>query len=701
MKITSCMKRIWTLLLAALLALPVSAADSLRSYASYNDTNLNTFAHDNAEIPVGEIGESFDVTFRFGYNSTQGLYIPASDYIEDVNVSLSNDQTYMGVQVEVGTKKSAFIEKLENILGEDIDSARADEYYQGYLDGYNDTSKGTILYNYPVDSGSYPFEVNGQIFTQKVHFDRLNRGEYQDVTFRVNIRKDAKAGYYAIPIVFDYKLPYVAYVGAKGPNSHVEYINVYLREKAEVKEPIISTTDDPQFVVGEEQSTPEGTYPGVMNFSVRMRNQKKKAYDVKVHMETSLGEEKPVLIHKGISTANSTDFPFEISEANYDRNFESIDADETVDVPYSMAIKRVTASAYYPISYTVTYRTSPNGELYKENYVYMVRILNPAMDDPKAEDDKESTAEWNANTATKARLIVDAYRMEPEKVYAGDAFSLVLDLKNASEDIPATNILLTFESETSEDKSAIFATENGANSVVINSLPAGAVEQVRMVYTARAGVDQGSYKIKIKEKYDSPEFKNAEEEVSVDIPVYQYARLSTSSFEVMPSDLSVGSESNVMFSINNTGKVTLYNVAVKFKADSIKENNAYIGNIKPGTSGNVDVMLSAVAPTEDDGKVTAEISYEDEYGNVSTETKDFELFVTEAQEMDTEFDPSMTEGMDMPSDEPAGLMGILKKYMALVIGGAALAVLIVLLAVRKHRKKKREEEALLRDDEEL
>ena len=692
-------KRWIALLFAALLALPLSAADGFSAYAAYNDTNLNTFAHDNADIPVGQIGEAFDVTFRFGYNGSQGLYNPASDSIDDVNVSLSNDQTYMGVQVEVGTKKSAFIEKLENILGEDIDSARADEYYQGYLDGYNDTSKGTVLYNYPVDSGSYPFEVNGQIFTQKVHFDKLSRGEYKEVTFRVNIRKDAKAGYYAIPIVFNYRLPYVAYVGSKGPNSHVEYINVYIRDKTEVKEPNISTTDDPQFAVGEGQSTPEGTYPDVMNFSIRMRNQKKKAYDVKVHMETTLGEEKAILIHKGISTANSADFPFEINEANYDRDFETIDTGEVVEVPYSMAIKRVTASAYYPISYTVTYRTSPNGELYKETYTYMVRIQNPAMDDPKAEQDKESTAEWNANTATKARLVVDSYRMEPEKVYAGDPFSLVLDLKNASENIPATNILLTFESEAGEDKSAIFATENGANSVVINSLPAGAKTQIRMVYTTKAGAAQGSYKIKIKEKYDSPEFKNAEEEVSVDIPVYQYARLSTSSFEVMPSDLAVGAESNVMFGINNTGKVTLYNVSVKFKADSIKENNAYIGNIKPGTSGNVDVMLSAVAPTEDDGMVTAEISYEDEYGNVSTETKDFELFVTEAPE--TEFDPSMMGETDPSEEAPAGMSGFLKTHKLPVAGGAALAAAIVFLAVRKHRKKKREEAALLDDDDKL
>ena len=548
-----------------------------------------------------------------------------------------------------------------------------------------------------MDSGSYPFEVNGQIFTQKVHFDTLKRGEYQEVTFRVNIRKDAHAGYYAIPIVFNYKLPYVAYVGHRGPNQHVEYINVYIQEKPEVGQPTISTTDDPQFAVGEDQTTPEGTYPQVMNYSVRLRNRKQKVYDVRVRMETTLGEQKAIVTHQGISSSNSTDFPFEISEANYDQSFESLEPEEVVEVPYSMAIKRVTASAYYPINYTVTYRLSPTGELYQEKYTYMVKINNPVMDDPNAEKEKESSTEWNANTAEKARLIVDSYRMEPEKVYAGDTFSLVVDLKNASEGIPATNILLTFESETTEDKSAIFSTDNGANSVVINSLPAGATEQIRMVYTANAGTNQGSYKITIKEKYDSPEYKNAEEEVSIDVPVYQYARLSTSSFEVMPASLEVGSESNVMFGINNTGKVTLYNVSVNFRADSIKENNAYIGNINPGSSGNVDVMLSAIAPTADDGTVVAEISYEDEYGTVSTVEKTFELFVTEpVSDMDMEdmYDPSMMGDME----EGGGLLDMLRANLAVVLGGATAAVLLVVFGVRKYRKHRLEKESQTEDE---
>ena len=68
----------------------------------------------------------------------------------------------------------------------------------------------------------------------------------------------------------------------------------------------------------------------------------------------------------------------------------------------------------------------------------------------------------------------------------------------------------------------------------------------------------------------------------MDIPVKRYARLSISNIDVMPDTMSVGSESNVMFGINNTERVILYNVNVTFEGDSIKPVDTYVGNIKPG-----------------------------------------------------------------------------------------------------------------------
>ena len=116
----------------------------------------------------------------------------------------------------------------------------------------------------------------------------------------------------------------------------------------------------------------------------------------------------------------------------------------------------------------------------------------------------------------------------------------------------------------------------------------------------------------------------------------------------------------------------------KFSADSIKENEAYIGNIKPGESGNVDVNLTGKAVTSDDGKINLTISYEDENGNVTEETKDFILNVTEAAEEET--DITEPDIVDSESNH--------FNIVPFIIAGAVVAAVILIVVLKKRKNKK-------------
>lgn len=515
---------------------------------------------------------------------------------------------------------------------------------------------------------SFPFEAAGSLHDRENPKRVGNLDGKKSVSLSGRVRNDLTEGYYKVPVVVLRKV-------SEGGFEQLGYedLQIWISKG--------TGTDDEDdenhtydFVLGEGQSTPDGVYPNVMNFSINLRNNSPATvYNVKASM---------------ILDPDSTKFPFEINDANYDRMFEKIAVDETVSLDYSFAIREDTYTGYYPISMKIYYSDSSTGsELANYETKFYVRVHNK-----EKEDEYE---EFNEHDRTKARLIIDGFATNPETIVAGEAFELILNVKNASSSVPASDILMTVESEKASE-SPVFSTEAGSSSVSISSLGAGQSQEVRLRLSSRAGVDQRSYGLTFKAKYDSPEFKNAEETMTVDIPIRQIPRLNTGTFEIMPEAISVGEESNVMFGINNTGKVTLYNVMVKFEADSIQTTDTYVGNIKPGETGNVDCMVTGAAPTADEGKIKVTISYEDENGEVSKEQKEMSLFVSEPMPLE---DDMMNEGMeDFPVEEP----GFLEKYSSVLLpvslgAVAVLTMILVGIAVRSRKRRKEQEE--LEDDE--
>ena len=248
-------------------------------------------------------------------------------------------------------------------------------------------------------------------------------------------------------------------------------------------------------------------------------------------------------------------------------------------------------------------------------------------------------------------------------------------MKNASGDIPASNILLSAESE-KVDNSSVFSTEAGSNSFVINSLKAGEAKELRLNLEASAGVDPRSYTITLNEKFDSPAFKNAEDKLTLDIPVFQVARYSISTPELSPDSIEIGKESNVMFNLNNTGRVMLYNVQVNFEGDAIKKTSAYLGNIKSGDSGSVDAMLSGAAASSEENNIKMTIQYEDVNGNVTKEEKTLTLTVTEP-------------APDMPETDADSEKKPEKKRSPIPLFGIPIGIATAALGIYKMRKDKR------------
>lgn len=507
----------------------------------------------------------------------------------------------------------------------------------------------------------YPFEVTDSL-NRHYKVGHVNKKAKKTVNLNVNVKKGLEEGYYPILIYISKRAQ-----GEDGMSSeYAKTIMAWIETKKTTgtSETNEDNSEPVAFALGENQPTPSANYSEVMNFDVNVRNTGyKTAYDVRVDMELSEDIAK---------------FPFEINDGNYDRQMGNMNPDQTVAVPFSMAVREKAKSGYYPIKFKIRYRENENGNFAAPiEDTFYVRVYG------KDEDDSLDS-EAGENERTKARIIVDSFETDPAEIYAGQDFTLKVRMKNASNSIAASNILFTFESEAVSD-SPVFTTVNGSNSVVVNSLAPGASDTLTIKFSSSPTAEQRSYTITINEQYDSPEFKNAKEAVKIAVGLKQEARLNTGTIEVMPDAISVGEESNVMFSINNTGKVMLYNVNAVFEADSIQKNEAYVGNIEPGKSGNVDTMINGIAPTTDDGKVKLSITYEDENGKVSTVEKEIQLMVNEDQSMD-ESNVDDTWSSDDVQPEPSTTDKL--KHLAIPVGIVGVVLAAVILVVIRRKKKK-------------
>lgn len=491
------------------------------------------------------------------------------------------------------------------------------------------------------EANAFPLEVTSET-TERKYIGKIAKGKSKSVTLSARVRRDVPDGYYGIMV-------YASDAKEGGTQGPQEYVNIWISKSTTNESETPESVKSVRFSVGDGQATPYGEYPNVMNFSIPLKNSGKvTAYDVRAEM---------------VLDKDSKVFPFDINDASYDRSFDKVANGESVSLDYSFSIRKDAYTGFYPIKLKISYRESVDGDIQSVEDEFYVHVKN------KEEKESENTAkgDFNANDRSRSRIIVDSFRTEPEQIISGEEFELIAVMKNASDSITASNILFSFESE-KVSESPVLSTVSGANSIVVNSLGAGKTTEIRLRFKSKAGLDPKAYALTIKEKYDSPDFKNAEESVVINIPISQIARVGIGTITALPDTVSVGSDTSVNFSVNNTGKVTLYNTMVKLESSYIKPVDMYLGNIKAGESKVADMMVSVTGMSTEDEKIKITISYEDEEGKVSTLEKDMDLTIEEATEDIP--DDNMSD-MEEPVKKPWYTNPLLWVIVVIIIGSTA------------------------------
>lgn len=386
----------------------------------------------------------------------------------------------------------------------------------------------------------------------------------------------------------------------------------------------------------------------------------------------------------------TTEFPFELEYSSYGKTMADIvieknSSGEVTDTyfEFPFKVKSDAVNGYYPVTfklyhlyqYTNLQETAP----VETTITTYVEIRNGK----KASSGTATDPSINPSTAI---LLLDGYSINPAEISAGDEFDLTLKIRNTS-DKAVSDVKSTLK-----EANDTIVPVNGTNSFFIEKIGAGEVEEytMRVKATATAGVLPLSLTL-------SNEFvQDKTGKTSTDtftVPVKQVSNLSLDAPNY-PIEVYMGDSFNLMMSLYNKGKSTLYNVSVYLDSEFLKaDENYYAGNMDSGANKGYDVMVS---PTETaSGQVDGDIvvTFEDAEGNVTEKRTPITLNVAS---MDYGYEEPIMDGGDyidtgiMPV-EGGGFPWWAWVLVGVVVVGAGAVVIVI---VRKRKKAKVEDDEM-------
>ncbi|WWR16959.1 hypothetical protein V1224_05860 [Lachnospiraceae bacterium JLR.KK008] len=415
----------------------------------------------------------------------------------------------------------------------------------------------------------------------------------------------------------------------------------------------------------------------------------------------NLGEEDLTNVIVTPVISNSVkEWPFEISRTGYAEEIAEIKGSHNMEeayanhgeVRYALATRQDVLTGYYKLDFNVVYEREGKPE--KAVLSTFVRA------EGKSDSGKIDEPEKDEKTSTP-RIIVTGFETDPQEVFAGSTFMLTIHVKNTSQKTAVSNIEFDLKAaEEGKDENTLYAAflpTSGSNTIYVPSIPCGGEKELQIEMTAKADLVQKPYAIDMTMKYEDHEYNPYENVTSLSVPVRQLSRIEYSTVEVLPESITPGGQANVVFSVYNTGKTTLYNVKVRFEDETVSGGDCFVGKLDSGATGNVDAMLTGVMPTTDDGTVRTIISYENDAGEVTETETEISLWVEEEMIDEMDYIPE-----EIPEEEPSRLPVILGTTAAALV----VLVTVVVLLIRRKRKKKAEKDLaedladILKDDSE-
>lgn len=279
--------------------------------------------------------------------------------------------------------------------------------------------------------------------------------------------------------------------------------------------------------------------------------------------------------------------------------------------------------------------------------------------------------------AAEPKVMVTDYKVKEEKITAGGEFELSVTLYNTAKK-NVKNMKVTVLSEAGELLPA-----EGAGTAYVAQLDAETEETLAFQMMAANGLEEKSYKLMIKLAYEDNYGSPYAVEDAIYLPIQLEQRYSLTDLTI-DGEFTLGEELEITGMVNNLGKGTLYNVTVKTSGENISETESYIGNVEPGKSGSLDMIVRAEHVSEGTQKMNyITVVYEDRQGNRQEKQEKLEQLLSP----DCNIEAPLYENLEKVKEEKKDT-GIGKTILIVGIVLAAAAVIFCLSYRKRKRKKK-------------
>lgn len=272
--------------------------------------------------------------------------------------------------------------------------------------------------------------------------------------------------------------------------------------------------------------------------------------------------------------------------------------------------------------------------------------------------------------------------VQPDKVMAGEEFTLTVTLKNSLATKSVKNMLVKIDTGNLH----INLLEN-TNVFQVDKIPAGGETELTFRLGSDASIPAGKYNLNFTFNYDSSKTLNLSSSGSTIVEIHQPANMEL----VMPrfsQSVTVGETIPLSLQVMNMGRDPMYNVRCTVSGFGFAPSNTgYIGTMDAGSSATTEVELYIIALNASQGNEngsqygdtvgTVTLIYEDETGQEYQQETQFETTVNRPV-----VEVAQTASGEDAEEKAAGQWWI----SVLILGGVILAAGIGFVLIKRKKK---------------